>query len=124
MNKQILEVTNEASKALYESTKEAVALNSATLESVVEKQIEVLGQVVDYGMKQMKLWTEAKDFGAAVTAQGKLVEEANAKALDNIRDFVEIGNKTRVAMDKLYNKNVKTATANVKAVTEKVAKAA
>ena len=125
MQNEIFEAANKAGEAAYTAVKEITALNVATVETLVEKQFELVNQAVDLGVKQVKLATESKDARVAMRAQVALVEDAAEQALDNVRDLVAIANKTRVAYDKLFDKNIKEAATKLEAVTKpKVRKAA
>jgi phasin family protein len=125
MQNEIFEAANKASEAAYATVKEIAALNVATVETLVEKQFELVNQAVDLSVKQVKLATESKDPQVAIRAQVALVEDAAEQALDNVRDLVAIANKTRVAYDKLLDKNIKEAATKLEAVTKpKVKKAA
>lgn len=115
MSNQIVNMANQASQAAYEAAKEVVALNNATLESVLKKQFEVASQVVDLGVKQAKLVTDSKDPKLAIKAQVELVEGAADQALSNVREFVNIASQARTAYDKLVDKNVKTVVGKVSA---------
>lgn len=114
MSNDIIEAANKAGQAAFEAAKEVAEINNATLDTLVEKQLAFASQVVDFGVKQIKLVTEAKDATSAVKAQVALVEDAAGQALNNARDLVDLANKTRVAYDKLVDKNVKSAVASLK----------
>lgn len=114
MQTQALNTVQTAVEAAYDKTKQAVDINAAAWESLIEKQLEVMHQAVDFGVKQFKLLGEAKDVKATLTAQTGLVETAAEQAIANLRDVVKIANETRVAYDKLVNKGVQDAVAIVK----------
>jgi phasin family protein len=103
-----------AVETAYETTKKAVDINAAAWESLIEKQLEVMNQVVDFGVKQVKLLGEVKDVNAALSAQTGLVQTAAEQAMANVRDVVKIANEARTAYDKLVNKGVQDAVAAVK----------
>ena len=125
MQNEIFEAANKAGEAAYAAAKEIAALNVATIETLVEKQFEVVNQAVDLGVKQVKLTTGAKDARTALQAQVDLVEDAAEQVLENVRDLVAIANKTRAAYDKLLDKNIKDAATKLEAVAKpKVKKAA
>lgn len=121
MRTEIVESMNEAGQAAIATVKEVVALNNATLETLVEKQLEVVAQLVDLGVRQGKLVAEAKDAQAAFAAQVGLVEDAAEQAMDNARDLVAIFNSARTAYDKLIDKGVKGAVAKLQPVPAKKA---
>ena len=115
MQNQIIDTANKANEAAYAAAKEVAALNSATLETFFEKQLEVIGQTVELGVRQMKLAADNKTANAAFKAQVELVEDAAGQVLDNVRDMAAIASKARSAYDKLVDKNVKDAVGQLKA---------
>ena len=115
MSNEIVNVANQAGQAAYDAAKEVIALNNATLDSVLKKHFEVASQVVDLGVKQARLVTESKDPKVAIKAQVELVEGAADQALSNAREFADIANRARTAYDKLVEKNVKTIVAKATA---------
>lgn len=122
MQKQALNTVQTAVETAYETTKQAVDINAAAWEGLIEKQLEVVYQAVDFGVKQFKLLGEAKDVKATLAAQTGLVETAAEQAMTNLRDVVKIANEARAAYDKLVNKGVRDAVAVVKPkVTKKAA---
>jgi phasin family protein len=122
MQKQTLDAVQNAVETAYETTKQVVDINAAAWESLIEKQLEVMNQVVDFGVKQYKLLGEVKDVKTTLAAQTGLVETAAEQAMTNVRDVVRIANDARTAYDKLVNKGVQVAVAAVKPkVTKKAA---
>ncbi len=114
MQKQALDTVQNAVETAYETTKQVVDINAAAWEGLIEKQLEVMNQVVDLGVKQFKLLGEARDVKTTLAAQTGLVENAAEQAMANVRDVVKIANETRAAYDKLVNKGVQEAVAAVK----------
>jgi len=121
MQKQALDAVNNAVESIYETTKEVVDINSAAIESLIGKQLEVFGQVIDFGVKQTKIFADVKDVQSVLVAQSQLVETAAEQAVDNAREIVKIATKARAAYDKLVNKGVQDAVA---AINPKIAKKA
>jgi phasin family protein len=122
MQKQALDTVQNAVETAYETTKQVADINAAAWESLIEKQLEVMNQVVDFGVKQYKLLGEVKDVKTTLAAQTGLVETAAEQAMTNVRDVVRIANDARTAYDKLVNKGVQDAVAAVKPkVTKKAA---
>ncbi len=114
MQKQVLEAVNNAVETAYAASKEVIDINTNAVESLIEKQLDVLSQTVDFGVKQAKLVGEVKDVKAALSAQTQLMESVAEQAVENVRDVMAIANKTRAAYDKLVNKGVKEAVAAIK----------
>lgn len=121
MSNQILDNFNEAGQTAYDAVKDVIALNQAVFGEFVEKQLQVADQIVDFTVKHAKLVTDTKDQRSLFQGQVALVEEAAEQALDNVRDVVEIANKARASYEKLAEKNVKTATEQLKKVPAKKA---
>ena len=122
MQKQTLDTVQNAVETAYNTTKQVVDINATAWENLIEKQLEVMNQMVDFGTKQFKLLGEAKDVKTTLAAQTGLVENAAEQAMANVRDVVKIANEARTAYDKLVNKGVQDAVAAVKPkVTKKAA---
>ncbi len=122
MPKQAFDTVQNAVETAYATTKQVVDINANAWESLVEKQLEVMNQVVDFSVKQFKLLGEAKDVKSTLAAHTGLVETAAEQAMGNVRDVVKIANETRSAYDKLVNKGVQEAVAAAKPkVTKKAA---
>ncbi len=122
MQKQTLNTVQNAVETAYETTKQAVDINAVAWENLIAKQLEVMHQVVDFGVKQVKLLGEAKDVKTTLAAQTGLVENAAEQAMANVRDVVKIANEARTAYDKLVKKGVQDAVATAKPkVTKKAA---
>lgn len=114
MQNEVFEAMNNAVETAYQATRQAADINATAVESLVEKQLQMLGQAVDFGVKQAKLLGEAKDAKAAFAAQTALVETAAEQAMENVRDVITITNTARAAYDKLVNKGVQEAVAAIK----------
>lgn len=114
MNNPILDNFNEAGRTAYDAVKDIIAVNQTVFGDLVEKQLQVADQVVELAVKHAQLVTDIKDQRSLVQGQVALIEEAAAKAFDNVRDVVEIANKARVSVEKLAEKSVKTATEQLK----------
>ena len=122
MQKQTLDTVQNAVETAYKTTKQVVDINATAWENLIEKQLEVMNQMVDFGTKQFKLLGEVKDVKTTLAAQTGLVENAAEQAMANVRDVVKIANEARTAYDKLVNKGVQDAVAAVKPkVTKKAA---
>lgn len=114
MNQDFVETVNQAGKQAFEAAKEVSALNASTLETVLEKQLEIANQMVALNAKQARIVAEFKDVPSAFKAQSDLVREITEQAAGNARDLVEMLNKTRSAYDKLFQKGFKSTTEAVK----------
>ena len=114
MTNPFVDNINEAGQAAYDAVKEVVALNQSVFTDLVEKQLQVVNQLVELGVKQAKLVAETKDQRALIQGQISLAEEAAEQALSNVRDAIELGNKARVSYEKLAEKNVQVASEQLK----------
>ncbi len=114
MQNQALNSVQNAVETAYQTTKQVVDINAAAWEGLIEKQLEVMNQAVDFGVKQFKLLGEAKDVKTTLAAQTGLIETAAEQAMTNVRDVVKIANEARTAYDKLVKKGVQDTVAAVK----------
>ncbi len=114
MTNPFVDNINEAGQTAYDAVKEVFALNQSVFTDLVEKQLQVVNQLVELGVKQAKLVAETKDQRALVQGQISLAEEAAEQALTNVRDVIELGTKARVSYEKLAEKNVQVASEQLK----------
>ncbi len=114
MQNQTLEAATKAIETAYETTKEIVEINASAMSSLLEKQLEVMGQALDFGVKQAKLLEQTKDLKSALAAQTELVGTAAEQAMENVRDVVKIANQTRQAYDDIFKEGVQQAVSAVK----------
>lgn len=124
MQKEFFDSVNTAGKQAFDAAQEVTALNASTFQTVLEKQLEIAGQIAAFNARQADIITGYKDAPSAVKAQSALAQEITEQAAANTRETVEILNKTRTAYDKLFQKSFKAANATVKKAQDSINAAA
>ena len=89
----------------YQAAEKVAFLNQEFVEKVVSYQLDVANDMLDRGLSQFKLLSEAKDLGEVVKAQGAYVEEATQRGLESTQKLIEIMNESGQAYKVLYQDN-------------------
>jgi phasin family protein len=90
MQNQFLEMVNEFNENVFASTKRLSELNMRTFEQLATKQAAIFSDCLESGAKQYEVMTTAKDYKAALAAQGELMKGCNEKLLANLRETAEM----------------------------------
>ena len=89
----------------YRAAGKVAVLNQNLVEKLVSHQFDVANDMLDRGLSQFKLLSEAKDFGEVVKAQSAYVEEATQRGLESTQKLIEIMNESGQAYKVLYQDN-------------------
>lgn len=114
MQKEFVDNVTKANKKAFDTAKKMTDLNTSTFETMLNKQMELANQFVDFNTRQAKIFAEYKDAPSALQAQSALFQEITEQTAGNARETVELLNETRTAYDKLFQKGLKDANDAVK----------
>ena len=81
MQKELLEMVNQFNENVFASAKRLGELNMRTFELMASKQAAIVNDCLESSAKQYEVLTTAKDYKAAVAAQGELLKGCNEKFL-------------------------------------------
>lgn len=125
MQNEILEMVNQFNTNVFASVKRLSDMNMRTFEQLASKQAEIMNDCLESSAKQYEVLTTAKDYKAALAAQGELLKGCNEKYLANVRETAEIMTAVREELTGMVEEAVKyTSTTVEKAGKVAVKKAA
>ena len=93
MQSNLPQLVNEASNAnrsIFEAFEQLAEANSQTWEKLVNAQLDLTGMLLEASAKQLKAWSDARNFRDVLAAQARLTEEYGDKILKNARQQVAI----------------------------------
>ena len=118
-------MSNDAMNLYKELTDQTVAsvkslgeLNLRTFETLATKQVEIMQNCVDSGLKQVELLKNAKDVNGLVTAQTELASTCAEQFSSNMMETADILKTAQEELTNLVEASVADAKANVEKVTE------
>lgn len=117
MQNNFLQFVNEASsanKSAYEAFQQLSEANAQTWEKLTNAQLDLVGVIYEAIAKQLKLWSDAKDYRDMFAAQSKLTEEYGNKVVQNARQKLVILAGARDAYNAWIEQGVDSATENLK----------
>jgi len=120
MQNEILEMVNQFNANVFASVKRISEMNLRTFEQLAGKQAEMMNDCLESSAKQYEVLTTAKDYKAALAAQGELLKGVNEKYMANVRETAEIMTAVREELTGMVEEAVKYTSATV----EKAGKAA
>ena len=120
MQNEILEMVNQFNANVFASVKRISEMNMRTFEQLAGKQAEMMNDCLESSAKQYEVLTTAKDYKAALAAQGELLKGVNEKYMANVRETAEIMTAVREELTGMVEEAVKYTSATV----EKAGKAA
>jgi phasin family protein len=115
--KENIEMINEINNKGYDSFRQLSDITLKAWNSTVDKQIASYTNLMNAGLEQLKLASEAKDYHEVVHGQMDLTHKIGEELVSNTRDAVELGQKTSEAVRTWFENSLST-------VNEQVAKAA
>ena len=111
---QFFDSANFSGTAAFEVIKEAGEINRKTFEKLFQQQVELVGQSVDTGVRQLKALSEAKSYQDLLAEQARIVEETGQQFVTHAREVIAAVRDAREAYSALLEKGVKEATEQVK----------
>lgn len=114
---QLVSEASNANKSVYEAFEQLSEANAQTWEKLAQAQLDLAGLMFEAGAAQLKLWGEARDSRAALSAQSVLVREYGNKLIQNARQNLAIIAGARDAYNAWIEQGVDTATENFRRTT-------
>ncbi len=87
---QLVNEVSNANRSIFEAFEQLAEANSQTWEKLVNAQLDLTGILLEASAKQLKVWSDARNFRDVLAAQAKLTEEYGDKILKNARQQVAI----------------------------------
>jgi len=113
MQNELLEMVNQFNANMLASAKRLGDLNMRTFEQLASKQAAVFNDCLESSAKQYEVLTTAKDYKAAMVAQGELLKGCNEKFLANMRDTAEMMAAVREELTGMVEEAVKYTNSTV-----------
>jgi phasin family protein len=124
MQNELLEMVNQFNANMLASAKRLGDLNMRTFEQLASKQAAVFNDCLESTAKQYEVLTTAKDYKAAMVAQGELLKGCNEKFLANMRDTAEMMTVVREELTGMVEEAVKYTNSTVEKAGKVAAKKA
>jgi phasin family protein len=87
---QLVNEVSNTNRSIFETFEQLAEANSQTWEKLVNAQLDLTGMLLEASAKQLKAWSDARNFRDVLAGQAKLTEEYGDKILKNARQQVAI----------------------------------
>jgi phasin family protein len=115
----IADTVGNANAAALETAKALTAINARVADKLAKQQLELVGEALNGGVRQLKLLSTTKGYSDYLTAQAELAQEAAEKIATAARESLTVIAEARDELTNLVAKGVDTATAELKSVPAK-----
>ncbi len=115
----IADTVGKANAAALETAKALTAINARVADKLAKQQLELVGEALNGGVRQLKLLSTTKGYSDYLTAQAELAQEAAEKIATAARESLTVMAEARDELTNLVAKGVDTATAELKPVPAK-----
>lgn len=116
----ITEMVGKANTAAFTNAKALAAINTRMVDKLVKQQVELVGEALNGGVKQLKLLGNTKGgYGEYFAVQAELAQEGAEKVVAAARETLGVIAEARDELTALVEKGVDTATAELKPVPTK-----
>lgn len=115
--KENFETINEINNKGYDSYRKLSDITMKAWNQAIDKQIATYTSLMNSGLEQVQLISEAKDYHEVVRGQMDLTRKLGEEMVNNTREAVEMGQQTGEAVRTWFDSTLTT-------VSEQVAKAA
>jgi len=109
-----LEMMNEMGAKGYETARELGEINLRAMESVVQRQMDSVGAMMEMGMRQFTAMSEAKGYNDVIKGQVALTRDMGEKVMEMARDNVRLANDTRDQYRAWFERGMESAAENMK----------
>jgi phasin family protein len=93
--KESIELLNDLSSKGYEAAKSLGEINLRIMERMMARQLDTFNLVVDSGLRNIKMVTEAKGPNDLVRGQMDLIREVSERLLTESRESVKLASDSR-----------------------------
>ena len=118
MSNDALNLYKELSEQTVNSVKSLSELNLRTFETLAAKQLEILQNCVDAGVKQAEVYKSAKDVNGLVAAQTELASSCAEQFTNSMLETADIFKTAQEELSGLVEASVSDAKENVMKVSE------
>lgn len=115
----IADTVGKANTAALETAKALTAINARVADKLARQQVELVGEALNGGVRQLQLLTTTKGYSDYFTAQAELAQEAAEKIAAAARESLATLAEARDELTSLVAKGVDTAAAELKPVPTK-----
>jgi phasin family protein len=118
MSNDALNLYKELSEQTVNSVKSLSELNLRTFETLAAKQVEILHNCVDAGVKQAEVYKSAKDVNGLMAAQTELAASCAEQFTNSMLETADIFKTAQEELSGLVEASVSDAKNNVMKVSE------
>lgn len=118
MSNEALNLYKELSEQTVNSVKSLSDLNLRTFETLAAKQVEILQNCVEAGVKQTEVLKSAKDVNGLMSAQAELATSCAEQFTNSMLETADIFKTAQEELSGLVETSVSDVKDNVKKVTE------
>ncbi len=111
--KENLDAFNELSSKSYDAARQLGELNLRTMESLVSRQMDMMGMFMESGLRQFSLVSEAKGYGDLVKNQIELAKDVTERVMNESREAVKFANSARDEYRAWFENGMELATDNL-----------
>ncbi|MDD2816199.1 MAG: phasin family protein [Thiotrichaceae bacterium] len=115
MQNDLIQQWTELNKTAIAAIKELGDINSQAMNSLAERQIEMMNLYMEGGSKQLEVASTAQNPQDVVAAQSRLFTELNEKLMDNARQTTEVLADVKGKLAAWVEKGMETAKATTTA---------
>ncbi len=115
----IADTVGKANTAALETAKALTAINARVADKLAKQQVELVGEALNGGVRQLQLLSTSKGYSDYIAAQAELAQEAAEKIAAAARESLATLAEARDELTSLVAKGVDTAAAELKPVPTK-----
>jgi phasin family protein len=93
--KESFELFNEMSSKGYEAARQLGEINLRTMEQLVGRQMDAVALIMESGLQQVKMVSEAKGYNELVKGQVELAKGLGERVLEESRNNMKLASDTR-----------------------------
>jgi phasin family protein len=93
--KESFELFNEMSSKGYEAARQLGEINLRTMEQLVGRQMDAVALIMESGLQQVKMVSEAKGYNELVKGQVDLAKGLGERVLEESRNNMKLASDTR-----------------------------
>lgn len=119
MQNELFDMMNAWNQTAFKAATQLTQIQAKAFERLARKQIELTGQMLEYGNKQVDLARNFKDLNQYASEQTALMQDYAGKWLSAASEALELTAQTRDELNAWLEKEVAEATQNVTSVSPK-----
>jgi phasin family protein len=119
--KENIEMINEINSKGYDSFRQLSDITLKAWNQAVDKQIEAYTSLMNSGLEQIKLVSEAKDYHQVVRGQMDLTRKVGEELVNNTRDAIELSQEAGDEVRAWFESSLNAVNEQVSKAVEKAA---